>query len=522
MTDDEATFGLPIAGDEAAQVQGTGLAFVGPLPQGSSATGGLTGVAARGAAVTISVQLGRIVLQFGSVVVLARLLAPSAFGLIAMVTAVIGVADLVRDFGLSLAAIQAKHVSTAERTNLFWANTGLGAVCATAAVAATPLIAAVYREPRLMPIVPSLGVVFVLSGMATQYRADLARNLHFAAVALADLVGPAAGIVAAVALAVAGADYWALVAQQIVTAVAALTFVVSAGRWFPGRYRRGVSIRRFFHFGGGVLGTQLLSYVTRNVDQLAIGALWGTHALGLYSRAFQLTMVPINQINAPLTNVAVPVLARVHEDPVRLAAALRRAQTVACYITAPVLAVAGALADPLVRIVLGPQWTAVAPIFALLAFGGVFRSIAQIAYWAFLAVGRTSELLRLQLWTQPLTIVVVLAGVPWGGRGVAAGWLVANVGYWCASVPAAARAAGVPRSTLFRSSVRAVLAVAVPAGAAAAAVARLTQHSGPWAAATLGLAAAAAVIATAAVAIAPVRRDVVAMRLLALAVLRRR
>ena len=469
----------------------------------------LAGAAARGGAVTVAAQVARIVLQIGSVVVLARLLTPAQFGLVAMVTAVIGVADLLRDFGLSLASVQAKEVTPAERSNLFWANAGLGAACALVAAALTPAIVALYDEPQLTAVVPPLAAVFLLSGLTTQYRADLARRLRFGTVAAADLAGPAAGIVAAVVLGAAGAGVWALVAQQLVGAATILVIVVVAGRWRPQRYRRDVPVGRFFRFGGAVLGTQLLSYVTRNVDNVALGAVRGPAELGLYSRAYQLVMVPINQINAPLTNVAVPVLARVHEDLVQLSAGLRRAQLVACYVTAPLLVVAAALAWPLVDLVLGDGWQDVAPILAVLALGGIFRSVSQIAYWGYLATGRTRQLLRLQLWTQPLMILLVVAGVPWGPVGVATGHLVANVMYWVVSLVALGRATGVRVAPLVGTAAVAVLAVGLPAGAAAWGASQLVD--GAFWQVVLGLLAAAAAAGVVGAAVPAVRRDAVTM-----------
>lgn len=475
---------------------------------GDRATSGrnLAGAAAHGVAVTMVVQGLRIVLQFGSVIVMARLLAPEAFGLLAMVTAVIGVANLIRDFGLSMASIQAKDLGTAERTNLFWVNTALGTACAVAGIAATPLLVALYDEPRLEEIVAPLAAVFVLSGLNTQYRADLTRRLRFVAIGVSDLGGPLVGIAVAIVLALGGAGVWALVAQQVVTAFVSLVVNVVSGGWWPGWYRRSVSIRRFFRFGGGVLGAQLLSYVTQNVDNVAIGAYAGPIQLGLYSRAYQLLMVPLNQINAPLTNVALPVLSRVQEDRDALGRALRRAQFVATYVTSTVLVVAAALAEPLVAILLGPQWSGVTVMFTVLALGGVFRSVSQLAYWAHLATAHTGAFLKLQLWTQPVMVLLVVGGVPWGGVGVAVGHLVANLLYWVVALLAVARTTGVAVGPLFRDALTTLGAVALPAGLAAGAVARLV--GGPWLQVGAGLLAAAAAVGLVGALTPTVRGDV--------------
>jgi O-antigen/teichoic acid export membrane protein len=407
----------------------------------------------------------RFVLQIGSLVILARLLTPHDFGVVAMVTTITGIAAILRDFGLS--AIQATKLSDAERSNLFWMNVAVGVSCGLALVATAPLIQRLYGQSGLTPIVYALSTVFVISGVNTQFGAELARELRFKALAFADISAQACGIVAAISLALLNAGYWAIVAQQIVVALMTLTLNASACRWRPGRYKRSVSITRFFKFSGGVLGVQLISYLTMNIDNVAIGAYWGANALGLYSRAYQLLMTPLNQINAPLTRVVLPVLSRVQNNQKLFERYVHRAQLVACYVTATVFTVCAALAVPLTAVLFGPKWNGVAPIFALLAIGGVFRSIAQISYWIYLARDKTVAQLRLYLVIRPIMIAIILAGLPWGAEGVAAACSVAYFLYWVASLWHVSRRAHVRAAPLFQTAAHAVLLLCVPCGLAA-------------------------------------------------------
>ncbi len=434
----------------------------------STPAAGLGDRAARGSSVTVVTQGARAVLQIVSVVLLARLLEPADFGLVAMVTAVIGIADLVRDFGLSQAAITAKTLSRAQQSSLFWVGTGLGAGCTVVALAAAPLIAAGYGQPRLTAVVLALAGVFTLSGASTQFRADLARELRFVALGVADVGAQLAGIVVAVVAALAGAGLWALVAQQLTVAVVGLVVVAGASTFRPVAPHRGGEVRPFFRFGGAVLGTQAITYATKNVDTVALGALWGASPLGLYTRAYQLLMAPLNQINAPMTRVALPVLTRVEPDAATYARYLARAQLVACYLTATVFAVAAALAWPLVEVLFGPRWAGVAPIFAVLAVGGIFRAVAQIAYWIYLSSGRPGAQLRLSLVTGPATIALILAGLPWGAIGVAAGHSAAHLLVWVAQLAVAGRVSGTDVRPLFAGAVRAILGVGLPCAGAAA------------------------------------------------------
>ncbi len=472
---------------------------------GGPASASLADAAARGTGATLLTQAVRAVLQFGSVVVVARLLTPEDFGLIAMVAAVIGIADLVRDFGLSTAAIQASSLSDDERTNLFWANLGLGLSCSLVSVAATPLIVAAFGEPRLGSIVLALSCVFVVSGADTQYRADLTRSMRFGRLGTTEILAQSSGIGVAVASALLGADYWALVAQQITVAVVNLALNGHAAGWLPGRPRRSVSLRRFFRFGGGLLGTQAVGYLIKNIDNIALGAVAGPVQLGVYSRAYQLLMTPLNTINAPLTRVAVPVLSKVQHDDATFARYVSRVQVVGCLVTATVFAVAAGLAGPLVAVLFGPQWSDVAPVFAVLAVGGVFRAVSQIAYWVYLARGVPGAQFRMSLVMAPVMIALILAGLPWGAVGVATGHSVAYCVMWVVTLAHVGRAARIASLPLFAQAVRTLLLVSVPAGVAARLGASL---AGP-ALAQLGsgLSFAALAVGLAHLAVPSLRRD---------------
>ncbi|HEY5051682.1 MAG TPA: lipopolysaccharide biosynthesis protein [Acidothermaceae bacterium] len=429
--------------------------------------GGLGNAAARGTGITLAMQCVRFVLQFCSLVVLARLLTPADFGIVAMVTAIVGVADIMRDFGLSSAAIQAKFLNNAERTNLFWVNVGIGCAGALVILLCTPLISRLYGQHHLAPIIFSLAWILIVSGVNTQFNAELSRSLRFKALAFADIGAQALGIAAAITVAALGGGYWAIVVQQIVVAVMTLTFNMAVCRWRPGLPRRSVSITRFFRFGGGVFGTQLIAYATKNIDNVAVGAYWGAGPLGLYSRAYQLLMTPLSQINAPLTRVALPVLSRVQEDDVVFARYLKKAQLVGCYLTATVFAMCAALATPLVAVLFGPKWHGVAPIFALLAIGGVFRSISQISYWIFLSRGKTAQQFKQYLVTRPIMIAIILGGLPWGPKGVAVGASIAYFMDWAVSLWWVGRAAHVDSRMLFRNAFRSLFLVSAPCGVVA-------------------------------------------------------
>lgn len=380
--------------------------------------------AARGGLVTIGGQMLKLVVQLLSVVILARALTPADYGLVAMVLAVVGVADIFRDFGLSSAAVQARNLSVAQRDNLFWLNFGIGAALTLVVVVAAPLLALLYAQPELTDVARVLALTFLLNGAATQYRADLNRRMRFSSLAAADVVAPAFGLMVAIVAARMGAAYWALVIQQLTTIGVMLVMVVSFGRWAPGRWSRRVPMDGLVRFGLNLMGSQVLGYLGKNVDSLTIGIRFGATPLGLYNRAFQVLMTPLGQLRAPTTTVALPVLASLQDDDDRFAAYLRRGQLVMGYTLVAALGVVIGGAEPLTALLLGPQWMSVTPILTVLGVAGMFQSLAYVGYWVYLARGMTRDLLHYTLVTTTMMVVAILVGSTWGVLGVACGYAV--------------------------------------------------------------------------------------------------
>lgn len=424
--------------------------------------------AAGGAAVTMAGQGMRMLVQLGGIVLLARLLTPHDYGLMAMVTAIIGVAEILRDFGLSSAAIQARDLSPAQRDNLFWVNSLIGLVLAAAVFAGAHGIAAMYGEDELVGIARALAVTFLLNGMATQYRANLGRELRFGQLALGDVGGQVGSLLAAVAAALAGAGFWALVVQQVVQAAITLALAALCGRWLPGRYRRDAAIGPFIGFGGSLMLAQLLGYASRNVGQVLVGVGMGAAPLGLYNRAFQLLMMPLNQVSAPATTVALPVLSQLRDQPERFAAFVLRGQTVLVHAMTALFAYACAQALPLIVLVLGEQWRPAVPLFQWLALGGIFQAAAYASYWVFLAKGLMRAQLAYALVGRCLLVGCVVAGSAWGVEGVAIGYALGLLLLWPLSLAWIGRASDAPAMALFGNGARAIAGYGLCAMASAA------------------------------------------------------
>lgn len=375
---------------------------------------------ARGAGIVMLGQAGRVVLQFVGVLVLSRLLTPKDFGLVAMVAVFIALGDLLRDFGVPTAALQARELTHQQSSNLFWVNSVLGATAAVALAAAAPAIAAFYNEPRLTAVAPAMAIGLLLNGVQAQVQVQLARDMKFGTLAATDIGAQAAGLAVAIGGAASGWGYWALVAQPLTIAVTVLTSRFLLSRWRPSMPRRKRGSARLLRASGEFGLAQLLTFVSNNVDTMVIGARWGASELGYYSRAFQLFVLPRAVMLDALTQVVVPTVnAAVARGERRASDLLLRVQFVLSVLLGWVYLIAALLAEWLVPVVLGDQWGRSIRVFQILCIGGLFSTFGTVSYWTFIVAHKGRQLLYMNLVTRPLAIMLVVLGSFFGIEAVA-------------------------------------------------------------------------------------------------------
>lgn len=472
---------------------------------------GLGARAAKGAFVSVGGQALKAAIQMVGLVILARLLSPEDYGLVALTAVVVGIGEIFRDFGLSTAAVQARTLSAEQRGNLFWINLGIG--CLLAAVVAgvvAPLVATAMNAPALADVMRLLALTFLLNGAATQYRASLERALRFKRIALLDALAPLAGLVVAISLAVGGAGVWALVAQQLTTGVVLLILLVWSGGWLPGPPRRGVDMDGMLRFGWNMVGNQLVGYAANNIDSLLIGWRFGLAPLGLYNRAFQLLMQPYNQIRVPITRVAIPVLSRLQEREDRYWAFLLRGQIALGYTLCVGLLLVAGSARPLTSLLLGERWMEAAPLLALLAIAATLQSLATVAYWVYVTRGLTGHLFTWSLISAAIKISFVGVGSFFGLLGVATGYMLAPLVAWPLSFMWLSRRVELPLPSIYAGAARITLVGALAGGASWGMDQVMTSQPDALAIVANSLAGVAA--AACAQVLPAVRRDVLAIR----------
>ena len=367
-----------------------------------------------------------LVLQIASTMVLARLLTPADFGLIAMVTVIVNFATMFKDAGLSMATVQKDKISHEQISTLFWINVFISVFLGLCILGGSPLIAWFYGKPELTAVTAVLSLSFILSGLSIQHAALLRRHMHFGNLATVKVASQVIMLSVTIVLALCGYRYWALVGGSLTTAAitTALTFFFCP--WVPGRMRKGTGVRDMLKFGGHLTGFEFVNYFARNADNILIGRYIGADALGLYAKAYQLFMMPISQIRGPLTQVAMPVLCSLKDQPERYVKYYQRLLDILATLTIPLTIYCALEADFLIRLLLGSQWVAVVSVFRILAIAGLVQAIASTRGLVLISYGFSKRYFYYGAFSAVLCVVSFIVGIPYGIEGVAASYTIAN------------------------------------------------------------------------------------------------
>ncbi len=381
---------------------------------------------ARGALVSTAAQAGMFVLRIGSLMVLARLLLKEDFGLVNMVTALIGVFGLLRD-GLSAATVQRMSITGAQASAIFWINLAVGGLLALLSGLMAPLVVAFYGEPQLFWMTVVLGTILLFNGAATQHRAMLQRGMRFGALAVVDIVGLLSSVVLGIGMALAGYGYWSLVAMTVSQPLVSGVGAWLATGWIPGRPQRRSGIRSMLAFGGAVTASTLLTYLAFNLDKVLIGRFWGAAPLGIYGRAYTLINLPNESLYSTIGSVAFPALARMQNDPARLKSYFLKGYGIFLSLVLPITIGCAFFADDIILVFLGPKWNDATTIFRLLVPAILVFAFTNPFAWLMLATGHAGRNARICLAVAPVLILGYTLGLSHGPLGVALGFSTSMV-----------------------------------------------------------------------------------------------
>lgn len=390
-----------------------------PFDFNPPANGGLRAHAARSFVVTLTAQGFKFLLRLLSMVVLARLLTPGDYGLVAIATSVTSVLGAIREAGLSSATIQRPEITDAQVSSLFWLNVFLGCAIALVCLVVAGPVATFFNHNELGLIIPALGGVGLIGSFGVQHTALMQRKMQFRELMVRDLLGAVAGLGVAIFVAYRGWGVWSLVMLEATTALVSTATIWLGCNWrpsAPGNFREAKSL---VQFGAHVTGGALIHHISRGLDTVILGAFFGNVTVGLYSRAQQLLSTPMAQIVGPVMSVARPALSRAAQSTKRLSRATTDLLRLTSFCSAAVVGSVVPISDGIVRYALGVKWMDSAVFFAGLAPFALVESCGALLASVMVASGRPGALLKWRFFSVLITFGGLLIGVSWGAKGVA-------------------------------------------------------------------------------------------------------
>ncbi len=377
-----------------------------------------------GAAVTGTQVLGALV-SLGTVVVLARLLTPADFGLVAMALPFALGAALLRNFGLDLATIHRENLEPELVNLIFWRALKWNGALAFSLAASSPVVAWFFREPRLIAIMLVFAGSVALLSLGAQSEALLKRQMRFGVLSIVALISATSGAVTAVILGLLGAGYWALVSQTAVLFAlrGLLPWIMCAWRpqWPVQPSNSDATILRAMQQSGwNLTGTRVLTLVANYSDRVALGWLAGPAILGLYENGRRVAFFALDNLYAPLLDVAVAGFSRSAGDDARYRVAARHTVQMVLTFIIPGLAFLLVEARPAILLLLGERWLPSLPFARLLLIAAFGQSLTRMLNWFYVSRDQTARQMRWFIFQTCVTLAAVVLGGSLGGAyGVA-------------------------------------------------------------------------------------------------------
>ena len=402
--------------------------------------GGLRRTAVRAAAVSIAGQAGNFAVATGSVVILARLLTPSDFGVVTMVTTF---SLLLRSFGLNGFTefiVQQEDLTDTTASNLFWINVCISTAIASIFALGGPLLALFYHNAEVKNVAAGMSLTIVIGSLGYVHSAVLQRAMHFRSVALISLAGQSALVAVSIVLAMEGWHYWALVWGSVTQTVVTSAGAWMACRWTPKWPRRAAQTGSGVGFALNVYSHYAFSYLTRNTDNLLVGWRFGAQELGFYKKAYDLFVLPQTQLLSPRTSVVVNTLSRLRGDREQFERYFLKTISVLALLGMGIGTDFALVGKDLIRVVLGPGWEKAGEIFSLFGPGIGIMLLYETHGWIHLSIGRPARWLYWGFIEFFATASLFLIMLHWGPAGIAFAWTASYFvlmfpGFWYAGRP---------------------------------------------------------------------------------------
>lgn len=434
----------------------------------------------RGGTQAILARGGIAVIRLGSLLILARLLTPEAFGIVAMVSALLAIAAVFRDTGIASSLVQHPELSHRQVNSLFWLNLAAGGLLAGLVFAVTPHLDVLYGSADASAVGATLAPTLLLGAVSGHQLALLRRRMRFGALTLVGLGSALAGAGTGISLAWGGGGVWALVAATLVTEVTSAILAFRFEPWRPTRPEFDRSAKPLLAFGGYVTGFSFLGAVASNLPTILLGRFWGTAAVGLYGRAQWLLSIPIQYVVEPMSSAAVPALAPLQSDVARYRSTYLAIASALALFTFPAGLFCITHTEKLIAVLLGPQWAEASGILRLLAVSLILQPVCMSSGWIYLSQGRGRAMMAWGIFGWAVLIIASAIGAYGGPLGLAAAHSISFALLFWPCMALSFRGTTITMRDLAQACTP-PLAASVAAAAASAAACVPLAHAPTWA-----------------------------------------
>lgn len=360
-------------------------------------------------------------------IALARLLEPKAFGLVALASVFVVFSQTFLDQGFSRAIVQRAELEREHLDTAFWIGMLSGGLLTVGCIAASKLVADLFHEPKLAPIVAWLSLSFLLSALSNTQVAILRRKLAFKSLAARSLVATVVGGIAGLTMAFLGFGVWSLVAQNLVNGLVGAVVLWQVSDWRPGLNFSKRHFKELFAFGINMVGARIANIFSRRSDDLLIGYFLGPIALGYYVIAYRLVRMTTKLLTGVAQSAVFPIFSRLQNEPERMRRAFYTATQLTSVVSFPALLGVAVLVPELVPALYGPKWGPSVPVMQILAFIGIIQSVLYFNTIVIVAAGKPSWHFGIRLLHAIFNVIAFLLVVHLGIAAVAAAYVI--VGY---------------------------------------------------------------------------------------------
>jgi PST family polysaccharide transporter len=364
-------------------------------------------------------QISKSILYLISIIILARILPPSDYGLMAMGTVFLGFVAIFKDMGTGAAIIHAEEVSEEFKNTVFWFNVAIGSSLSVGIISISSLAAMILVEPRLEALLTFLSPVFFVGSLSISHQALLERQSKFKTIAIVEILSGFLALIGALVVAFNGGGVYALATQHLVGVVLTTIAYWTVSRWVPKFEMARSALGQALKYGGNIFIFSVVNYFHRNADSFLIGRFIGAADLGIYNVAYRILLFPLSNVTFVIARASFPAYSRGKADITKVGSHYLNTLGVIAFITAPMMAFIWALREPFIIVILGTKWLVSADVIAWLAPVGFFQSLVSTSGSVLSAIGRPDILRNLGFVGVPFLVLSIAVGIPWGIEGVA-------------------------------------------------------------------------------------------------------